>query len=839
MRLFKSLFVVLFLFCACCVYSQNSLRLDPSYPEELEIRNVKVRGADGLDPDILILLSELKIGDRIRIPGERVTKAMKKLWDQGLFEDIKIKVDNIEGGYTDIIIEVKKRAKLSKFSFLGLKKTEIDDLKKEIGLVRGKVVTDQLKVRIVNIIENHFQEKGFNNPTVDVVARNDSAGSAIALTIKVNRGIKPKIEQINFTGNTVVSDKKLKRLLKETKERKWWRFYKASKYIENEFKGDKLAIVSHYNSLGYRDMKIQKDSIFYLPEGDLGVSIRISEGRKYFIRNIEFEGNSKYEDSTLHAILGMRSGSVYNQSLLDQQLFASPSGLDLSSLYMDNGYLFFQVTPVEKAIVGDSIDLVIRIYEGNQATINKIIISGNQKTNEHVIRRELWVIPGQKFSRSDIIQSQRAIANLGYFNPETMQINPIPHPENGTVDVEFKLEEKSTDQVELSAGFGSGQLIGTLGLSFNNFSTRNFFKKGGWRPVPHGDGQKLSIRGSTTGPRFQSYTASFTEPWLGGKRANSLSISAFNTVMSNIRTAQEEAIFGASADTVQRRMGILGFTLQLGNKLKWPDNDFTLITGLEYQRYNMQDWTQLTGTLFDVSNGFFNSIALSEKITRRDIDQPMFPRRGSELSITLKATPPLSIFTEKNYTDLSPEEKYKWIEYYKLKFDSEWYTPLDKKKNLVLKSRFSAGYLGFYNSQIGDSPFERFQFGGNPVLTGGQLGSFYLGFDPVSLRIFQPGEISTSNSYSVFNKYSFDLRYLLSGQNPMSTIYTHLFYEAGNAWQDIRRFNSNELQHAVGAGVRIYLPMLGLIGFDVGLKLGPEFKGNRVGTFFTIGVDPY
>jgi len=844
----NSYLIIFLIVCNFSTYAQidtsdastKQFKLNFDKPSQYLVNNIRVQGADNLDADIIILLSELSIGETIDIPGQKLTKAIQKLWDQGLFNDVQILVENQINRKIDLVINLQERAKLSKFSFRGLKKGEITDLKEQIGLVRGKVITDHLKIRIKNIITYFLQEKGFFNTNVEIIIKDDdSFANGQSMLIKVDKGQKVKIESINIEGLKSLKQAKAYRLLKETKVRKWYRFWKNSKYIEANYKSDKESIIAHYHNLGYKDAKIISDSVVVIDSQSVALNIKLEEGNRYFIRNITFSGNSKYEDSTLHAILGLNKGTIYDQSLLDKQLFANPSGLDISSLYMNNGYLFFQVTPIEQAIIGDSIDLKINIYEGTQATVNKIIIAGNMKTNEHVVRRELWTIPGQKFSRSDIIQSQRAIANLGYFNPETMGINPIPHPETGTVDVEFKLEEKSTDQVEMSAGWGAGRIIGTLGVTFNNFSTHNFFKKHSWRPVPHGDGQKLSIRASSTGPQFRSTNFSFTEPWFGGKKANSLSLSIFSTLLSNKIPQAMAALYPNLVVNPEDegKMGITGSNLSFGKKLKWPDNYFMLMSGIEYQRYSLENWAN-RGFVF--GDGISHAIALQEVFSRTSIDQPMYPRTGSKMSITGKATPPYSLFSNRDWSNVSDDIRYKWTEYYKFKYDSEWYTTI--WKDLVAKARFSAGYIGSYNNQKGESAFERFQFGGNPMLQGGQMGQFYLGVDQVAMRIVTPEDIAFGSSmqttYSVFNKYSIDLRYPLT-LSPMSTIYVHGFYEAGRAWAALQDFNTNDTRQVVGAGVRIFLPMLGLIGFDIGMKLGPEFAGNRMGTFFTIGMDPY
>ena len=588
------------------------------------------------------------------------------------------------------------------------------------------------------------------------------------------------------------------------------KIFSSSKLIKDEYEEDKKKILKYYGNIGYRDAQIVNDTIYREKDGDLQIHMKIDEGRRYYFRNIAWKGNSIYESQILTQVLGIQKGDVYNQELLEQRLRFSQDGRDISSLYMDNGYLFFNVDPTEIAIDGDSIDLEMRMYEGPQATIDKVTIKGNDRTNEHVIRRELRTLPGQKFNRSLIIRSQREIINLGYFNQEALGINTPVNPQRGTVDIEYTVEEKPSDQLELSAGWGGFGVVGTLGVSFNNFSIRNIFNKAAWSPLPQGDGQRLSIRAQSNGKFFQSYNASFTEPWLGGKKPTSLTVSGAFTKYADIYVAN-------------KYFSIFQGSVSLGRRLKWPDDNFISTTALEYQRYNIKDYGSLP-------SGLYNNINIAQTFSRNSISDPLFPKNGSRLTLILKATPPYSYLNNKRYKDEPDQVKFKWVEYYKWRFNAEWYTPIAGK--LVLKTDAKLGTIGYYNKYVGYAPFERFVVGGDGLanrqigLTGNDLLSLR-GYDTEDLPANQSGSSSQlGGGGTTFAKYTVELRYPIS-LNPSSTIYAHAFVQGGNVWSSLKDFRPFDLRRSAGMGLRVFLPMFGTLGFDYGIGFDkPNLKAT-------------
>jgi len=797
-------------------------------PKTYVLEDITFSGLGKLDKDVISMITGLSIGDTISVPGDAITKALKNLWKQRLFNSIDIKPKTIKGDKISLHIILKERPRLSKFSFKGIKRGDIDNIKDKLDLIRGKIVTESLKLRIVNVVKAHFIEKGFYSISVKVDSEKDETlKNGVSLKIKVNKGPRVKISAIVFEGNQNVNEKKLKRLFKDTKEKQWSRVFKSSKYIEDDFNADKKIMLDHYLNKGYRDINIIKDSVWLNADSLLEVYVKVHEGKKYYFGNITWSGNTRYPDSSLISVLGIYKGDIFNQSELEQQLFANPNGRDISSLYMDHGYLFFQVNPIERRVYGDTIDLEINIYEGPQAVINKIKISGNTKTNEHVIRRELRTLPGDKFSRSDIIRSQREIANLGYFNPENMNVNPIPQPENGTVDIEYKVEEKPSDQVELSAGWGQNTIVGTLGVSFNNFSVKNIFKKGAWVPLPSGDGQRMSIRAQSTGRWYKSLSASFTEPWLGGKKPNSMTVAIYSSLQSDNLS---------SDDPEKKRMQTNGAAVNFGFRLKVPDDFFVFQTGIEFQQFSLTNWTGFGSFLFP--DGIANNVNVQAVLSRNSIDNPLYPRDGSKISLTIKATPPYSALSNKDYSTLSLEDKYEWIEYHKWKFDAEWYSTIIG--DLVLKARASFGFLGLYNRDIGISPFERFELGGDGI-TNFQL----YGKEIVALRGYETTDVMTSYSGGapIFDKFTLEMRYPLS-LNPMSTIFALAFMEGGNVWSGFKEYSPFDIKRTLGVGVRIFLPMFGLLGFDYGIGFDKELMNSTnvfdKGKFsILLGFEPY
>lgn len=840
-------------------------------PTEYTIGGITVSGIQFLDPDILISLSGLKVGDRITIPGDQIATAIRHLWDQGLFTHIEIRIVKIIGSRVFLDILLQERPRLSKFAIKGVKKSEADDLREKIKLVKGRVVTGNTKDMAIATIKKYYREKGFLNASVHVEEIPDtSLRNNVILEFHVKKGKKVKIERITITGNREISADKLKRQMKETREkphlhlrdmfsRKNLRqalqgitimnllnemapsrffayasqhanlnIFKSSKFIRDNYEKDKPKIIEYYNSKGFKDAAILFDTV-YTSGNHLRIDIEVHEGNRYYFRNITWKGNTKYSNETLNKVLGIRKGDVYNSALLEEKLYMSQSGADISSLYMDDGYLFFQVTPVEVAVEDDSVDLEIRIYEGPQATINEVRIYGNNKTKEHVIRRELRTLPGNKFSRSDLIRSQREIAALGYFDPQQMDVRPIPNPERGTVDIEYHLTEKSSDQLELSAGWGGrGRgMVGSVGVNFTNFSLQNMFKKGTWSPLPSGDGQRFGLRVQTNGKLFQSYNISFTEPWLGGKKPNSFTLSYAHTRFANLN--RERQITGKFITN--------GVSVGLGKRLRWPDDYFTLQTLANIQFYALQNWPPGN---FIFSDGKSNNFSLQFILGRNSLDRPMYPTSGSSFSLSLQLTPPYSLFSDKDYSRLADSEKYKWIEYHKWKFEVEWFLPLTRNKNpLVLRTRAKFGLMGLYNSDIGFSPFERFDLGGD-----GLANFNFVGRDIISMRGYDI--ITPSEGAPIYNKYGIELRYPLS-LNPSATIFVLGFIEGANYYTQFTEYNPFDIRRSAGIGVRIFLPMFGLLGFDYGIgfdkNLGPATNfGDYLGKYgrfnIVLGMEP-
>lgn len=786
---------------------------------EYEIGNVKVVGAEFSDENSIIAVSGFRVGDKIRVPGNEVQRAIKSLWDLQLFDDVQIKQGKLIGDVIMLEIVVRERPRLTRYDFFDVKKGHQDDLKSAVStyLLKGGIVTDAAKQNVKNSIEQYYIEKGYLDAEADVKELpDDNLKNGTKLELRVNKGKRIKIKDIVFTGVENAKPRKLRKMMKETKRRS--RIFAGSKLLKKEYKTDKAAIIDHYNTIGHRDAKIIGDSIWREgKKNHLMVRIDISEGKKYYFRDIVFKGNSIYDEETLNRVLGINSGDIYNEELLNTRLSFAQDGRDVSSLYMDNGYLFFNVDPIEKSIEEDSIDMEIRIFEGPQATIDKIIIAGNDRTHEHVIRRELRTLPGKKFSRSDIIRSQREIINLGYFNPESLGVNPVPNLQRGTVDIEYSVEEKSSDQLELSAGWG-GQgrgVIGTLGVTFNNFSLRNIFKKESWSPLPQGDGQKLSLRAQTNGRFYQSYNFSFTEPWLGGKKPNSFTTGLFYSLLTN----------GGDRNTSSfQSLSIIGASAGLGTRLKVPDDFFVSSTTLSLQSYKLNNWARGGFILQDgtaVLNGRYNNFAIQQVISRNSVNNPLFPTSGSKVSLSLAFTPPYSLFRKVDDFDSLEgneaktawaEKNLKWLEYHKWRLDVEWYSKIVGKLTLKVGGKF--GILGGYNSKLGITPFERYELGGDGLSN--QFAGI-AGRDILALRGYETTDLPANNNggATVFNKLSIELRYPIS-LNPSSTIYVLGFFDGGNAWSSIKDYNPLDLKRSTGVGVRIFLPMFGLLGFDYG-----------------------
>ncbi len=806
--------------------------IDYSTPRDFEIGGIKVIGAEYSDDNALIAIAGLKVGDKVRIPGEDVYRAIKALWKLRLFTDVQIYKEKIIGDVIFLEIQVQERPRLSRYSYTGAKKSRHDDLNDEVSsfLLKGGIVTENVKTNASNAIKNYYRAKGYLD--VDVVVDevpDEKMVNAVRLVFNVVKNKRVKINDITFSGNENVKSKKLRKKMGNTKRKR--KLFSSSKFIRDEYEDDKNSIIAYYNTIGFRDARILNDSIWRNDKGQLMIHMDIDEGNRYFFRNISWKGNSIYDSERLSTVLGIQKGEVYNQELLETRLRFSMDGRDISTLYMDNGYLFFQVDPIETSIVEDSIDLELRIQEGPQATIDRVIIRGNDRTHEHVIRRELRTRPGEKFSRSDIIRSQREIINLGYFNPESLGINTPVNPQRGTVDIEYTVEEKPSDQLELSAGWAGGGrgVIGTLGVSFNNFSMRNIFKKEAWSPLPQGDGQRLSLRAQTNGRFFQSYNISFTEPWLGGKKPNSFTVAGFINRFA----------FGDRDFSTFQKFVILGASVTLGTRLKFPDDNFVSQTTLTFQNLSLENWITglfITDDGFVVTDGNYYNISIKQTITRSTVSDPLFPRSGSRFTLSAQLTPPYSLFNNRDYSDLPVDERFRWLEYHKWRFNAEWYTELAPK--LVLRTAVKLGMIDAYNDDIGIAPFERFQIGGDGFANQ-QAGAFN-GVDLIALRGYDENELPNNLlnnrlvATPIFNKYTVELRYPLS-LNPSSTIYALAFVEGGNSFRSYREFNPFDVNRAVGMGLRVFLPMFGTLGFDYGLGFDKDVVGAGGSIFSNYG----
>ncbi len=819
-------------------FSQTNIS-DYSSPSEYTIAEITVTGIKYLDKNTLISISGLELGERITIPGEDISSAIKKLWKQGLFSDISINIIKIEDENIFLNILLKEHSKLAKFNFKGkIKKHDITELKEQLKLMRGKVLSDNIINNSIYTIKLYFKDKGYNNIKVDYQITEDkqTINSSI-LTFNIDKGERVKIREIIIHGRKLrknnkknffnkadmtyaLSDFTIGRKMKETKEQKWWRFFKVSKFNDDNLESDLNAIIEKYNQKGYRDARILKDTNYLNPDNTLTVEVWIHEGEPYKFRNISFVGNTIYSNEELSRILSIKSGDIFDKSVLDSRVYGSATGNDISSLYLDDGYLFFNATPVEIATENNEIDLEIRIREGQQAKVNKVILNGNTKTNDHVIMREIRTKPGDLFSRSDIIRTQRELAALDYFNPETLgDIDIDPDQVRNTVNITYNVEEKSSDQINLQGGWGGGRVIGTLMLQFKNFSTRNIFKPKQWGGIlPSGDGQQLMVSASSNGVYYQNYRLSFMEPWLGGKKPTSLNVSLYRNVFSNGLDGEDK-----------ERTQITGVTIGLGKRLQVPDDFFTFSNSLGFQQYKLEN----SQSFFSFSDGISNDFNFNAILGRNSVDQPTFPRRGSYFSLNAKLTPPYSLFDGiEDYSNQTDQEKYKFIEYYKWNFRSKWYSAFTDK--LVLATRMEMGYLGMYNKGVGAAPFGRFYLGGDGM---SGMGYQFDGRELISLRGYSNNSVSPQTGGTIFNRYSAELRYAIS-LNPASTVYALGFLEAGNAWDNFDYFNPFSVKRSVGVGVRITIPMMGLMGLDYGWGID-EIPGNpdaNIGQFhFSIG----
>ncbi len=805
--------------------------IDYSRPREYVIADITVSGVKYLNPTHLVSISGLHKGKKVTIPGSDISNAIKKYWKHGLFADVQIVITKIEGSNVYLEIKLKEQPRMNNLIITGVNKSEKDDITEKIGVKRGTQITDNIINNTITIIKKHFTDKGFFNIEVDISHKADTSGAnRVNLYIDIKKNDRVKIEEIIFEGNEVFTNKKLRRVLKKTKQRDL-NIFKGSKYIEDDYKEDKIKLIDFYNENGYRDAKILHEELYKISEKRIGLKLVLYEGSKYYIRSIRWVGNTKYPSELLSRVLGIHPKELYDKKHLEDRLNMDEDAI--STLYMDNGYLFFSVTPVEVVVENDSVDLELRIYEGEPATVNRVIISGNTKTNEHVVRRELYTRPGELFSKTDLMRSHREIANLGHFNPENIGVNPIPNQSDGTVDIEYTLEERANDQLELSGGWGGYyKFVGSIGVRFTNLSLGKIFDKSRWTPVPTGDGQTLSLRAQSNFS-YQSFNISFVEPWFGGKKPNSFSVSTNYTVLRDTYGTSYSDI--KSAGTFKT----IGLSVGIGKRLRWPDDYFSIYTEVAYNQYRLHDYSG-----FPLSDGNYNLFSLKGVISRSSQDQPIYPRKGSSFSFGLQLTPPYSLFNGINYDEVtSSYQKYKNVEFHKWTFNAAWYTQIVGDLVLAIKSEFGA--LGFYNKSIGYPIFEKFDMGGS-----GLSGYSLYGTDVIPLRGYSDGSLTpkkvwenniTADNGNVYTRYYAELRYPIS-LNPSATLYGLAFLEGGNVWSEWDKFNPFAIKRSAGIGIRAFLPMFGLLGFDYGYGFDTLYddygrpQGGKKGEFhFIIG----
>jgi len=784
---------------------------DYSNPKQFTIAEVNITGVKYLNNNIILKLTGLEVGQKINVPGEEITQALKKLWEQNMFFDVKIGAIKVVDDQIYLEISLLERARLSQVIYQGIKKSHIKEIEERLKIVRGSLVTEHLISNIKRGISEYYIEKGYLNVETKFRQIDDTTlTNSVFLIFDIDRKKRVKINDIVVKGNNILTENKVRRSMKETKRRRWWRIFKSSKFIEKNYKDDKLKIIEKYHEKGYRDAKIVTDTVYPLNEKRVNIEITIDEGRQYFFRNITWVGNTKYLSKQLTSVLGIKKGDVFDQTVLDKRLTYDQDAV--GSLYLDDGYLFFNITPVEKNIASDSVDLELRIYEGPQADIKNVSIVGNTRTNEHVIRREIRTKPGELFRKSDVIRSVRELAQLNYFDAEQIVPTPIPNQADGTVDMEYSVIEKATDQIEVSGGWGADMVIGTVALKFNNFSTRNFFNKDAWRPLPSGDGQQLSLAVRSNGQYYQMYSVSFVEPWLGGKSPTSLSVSVFHSRQTN----------GYTGDS-RRAMLISGGSVGIGRRLAWPDDYFILQNSISYQNYDLTNWNY-----FIFNNGTANNLSLTTTFSRNSVDNPLYSRNGSLFQLSLQLTPPYSLFQNKDYTQLRADNNlqdiYEWIEYHKWTFKAKWFQTIIG--DLVVHAKAYFGYLGYYNDKLGASPFEGYYVGGD-----GMSGYNLYGIENIALRGYEYKALTPSSMASLYNKFAFEVRHPIT-LNPSASIYVLTFLEAGNAANNFESYNPFKVYRSAGIGARIFLPMIGLIGFDWGYGFDDTGNAGRNKTPF-------
>lgn len=827
-------------------------------PPKYTIGGINLSGVDNLEPAVVIGLSGLSVGDEIAVPGDAVTDAIKRFWKHGLFEDVVITADSIVGDKVYIGIALKQRPRVSQLNINGVKKGEREDLELKIGIIKGNQITPDIIDRATKIIKNYYDDKGYKNAEINVTQRPDVTGdNRVIVDVDIDKKGKIKVHRIYIEGEKALSEKKVKYAMKKTREKTridnlWHALFRSKKFTEERYAEDKEKIIERYNKHGYRDARIVKDSVVMYDDKSVDIYLGIEEGNQYHIRSIKWVGNSVFSTAYLDYALRLKAGDVYNQKELEDRLLFDEDAV--KNLYFNEGYVFFNVIPTEARVENDSVDLELRIVEGVQATIDRVTISGNDRLYEEVVRRELYTLPGSMFSMDALERSFRQIANMGHFDPESIDPGVVPNPENGTVDMNWKLESKSSDQIEVSAGWGQTGVIGKLSLKFTNSSMRNLFKKKALRRgiIPQGDGQTLTLSAQSNGRYYQSYSISFFDPWFGRKRPNSFSVSAFMSIQTDVADSYYNSAYynnytnylygygnynGYGYNNVSsyydpdKYIKMYGVSVGWGRRLQWPDDNFTLSAELNYQLYSLKDWQY-----FLITDGNCNNVNLTLTLGRSTVMNPLFPREGSEFSLVASATPPYSLWDGKDYANLaktpnSPSyrdelrEKHKWIEYYKIKFRSKTYTSLTEgKHNLVLVTRADFGILGSYDRNK-KSPFETFYVGGD-----GMSGySYNYATDMIALRGYENGSLTPYGKEGyAYTRLGLELRFPFMLQNS-TTIYGLAFVEGGNAWNDASKFNLFDLKRSAGVGVRIYLQMIGLVGLDWAYGFDNVFGSSQYG----------
>ena len=811
--------------------------IDYLTPKTYEIGGVTIDNEDHLDQRMVLLVAGLQVGDVIKIPGDKISTAIDNLWRQGLFEDVQILLTRVQDDKAFLRIVLRGRPKMAAVHFEGISGGDADKLGEQFGIHVGDVVTENVLKTTTNKAKSYYADKGFTNVDVKTSLTKDTAGKGnfVIINYIIKKGKRVKIDSLIFEGNKQVETNKLLRKMKSThdvhyaKKLFFWtkNFWTRSKYREFELDNDLEGIINYYNELGYRDARIVKDTMWAVDPQTLDISakkkkkqdrvkvkVELFEGHPYYFRNITFTGNTVYSTELLQQHLRINKGDPYNKTILETNLTYNPSGTDIYSMYMDNGYLFFSATPVEVAVENDSIDIEIRIVEGKQARIRNVIVEGNTITNDKIIMRELHTRPGDLFSRDAVLRSRRELVTLGYFKEETLIPEPRPNREDGTVDIVYKVEENQTSKLQLQGGYGSGMFLGTVGIELNNFSARNIFNKEGWNPLPAGDGQKLYLNASSNGNAYYSISAGFTEPWLGGKRSQALNISASHSMISN-------GFFTSKSSSSYYSLSISGASVSLTRRLKWPDDYFIMSNAIGYKHYYLNNYPRLTASFTD---GHSNDLSYMFGLSRNSTDSPIYPRSGSEVSLQAFTTIPYSLINGKDYSAMESNDKYRWVEYFKFNIRGSWLMNL--VGDVVLNTRFRMGYMGYFNKDIGLSPFGRYYLGGDGLSTWILDGS-----EVVPLRGYKNNSLSPEDGAAVFNRYTLELRQPII-ESAAITIYVLGFLEGGNSWASFKEFQPFKMYNSAGLGVRLNMPFFGTIGFDWGYG----FDGTNGGSQFHFSI---